>query len=43
MINVFYKMINILHENMLNAIFLYWFHNYTSEENNSQNGHSNEP
>ena len=34
-------MIYILHEKMLNAIYLY--HNDTLAENNSLNGHSNEP
>ena len=43
MINVLYEMIKILHEKMLNAIYFYWFHNDTSEKNNSLNGHSNEP
>ena len=43
MINILYKVIKTLQEKMLNAIFLYWFHNGTSEENNSLNGHSNEP
>ena len=28
---------------MLNSIYLYWFHNDTLAENNSLNGHSNEP
>ena len=43
MINILYKMIKILHEKMLNAIYFYWLHNDISEENNSQNDHSNEP
>ena len=43
MINILYKVIKTLQEKMLNAIFLYWFHNGTSEKNNSLNGHSNEP
>ena len=43
MINILHEMIKILHEEMLNAIYLYWFHNDTSEENNSLNGHSKEP
>ena len=43
MINILYDMIKILHENMLNAIYLYWFHNDKSKENNLQNGHSDEP
>ena len=43
MINILYEMIKILHEKMLNAIYLYWFHNDTLAENNSLNGHSNEP
>ena len=32
-----------MHEKMLNAIYLYLFHNDTLAENNSLNGHSNEP
>ena len=36
-------MIKILHEKMLNAIYLYWFHNDALAGNNSLNGHSNEP
>ena len=43
MINILYKMIKILHEKMLNAIYLYWFHNDTLAENNALNGHSNQP
>ena len=43
MINILYEMIKILHEKMLNAIYLYWFHNDTLAENNSLNGHSNQP
>ena len=43
MINILYEMIKIMHEKMLNAIYLYWFHNDTLAENNSLNGHSNEP
>ena len=43
MINILYAIIKILHEKMLNAIYLYWFHNDVSEENNSLNGHSSEP
>ena len=43
MINILYEMIKILHVKMLNAIYLYWFHNDTLAENNSLNGHSNEP
>ena len=43
MINILYAIIKILHEKMLNEIYLYWFHNDVSEENNSLNGHSNEP
>ena len=41
-INILYEIIKILHEKMLNAIYLYHFHNNTSEKNNSLNGHSNE-
>ena len=43
MINILYEMIKILHKKMLNAICLYWFHNDTLAENNSLNGHSNQP
>ena len=32
-----------MHEKMLKAINLYWFHNDASERKNSLNGHSNEP
>ena len=32
MINVLYEMIKILHEKMLNAIYLYWFHNDTQRK-----------
>ena len=35
MINILYKMIKILHEKMLNAIYLYWFHNDKLAESNS--------
>ena len=42
MINILYEIIKILHEKMLNAIYLYWFHDNTSKKNNSLNGHSNE-
>ena len=42
MINILYEMIKILCEKMLNAIYLSWFHNDTSEGTNSLNGHSNE-
>ena len=38
MTNILHEMIKILHEKM----YLYWFHNDTSEENSSLNGHSNE-
>ena len=40
-INVLYETIKILHERMLNAIYLYWLHNDKWAENNSLNGHSN--
>ena len=43
MINILYKMIKILHEKLLNVIYLYWLHNDTLVENNFLNGHSNEP
>ena len=43
MITILYEMIKILHEEMLNAIYLYWFHNDTLAKNNSLNGHSNQP
>ena len=42
MSNILQEMIKILHEKTLNAIYLHWFHNDTSEENNTLNGHSNE-
>ena len=42
-INILYETIKIVNEKMLNAIYLYSFHNDTSEENNSLNGRSNEP
>ena len=32
-----------MHEKMLKAINLYWFHNDASERKNSLNGYSNEP
>ena len=38
-----YETIKILHVKMLNAIYLYWFLNDTFAENNSLNGHPNEP
>ena len=40
MINILYEMIDILHEKILNAIYLHWFHNDTLAEKNSLNGHS---
>ena len=43
MINILYEMIKIPHKKMLNAIYVYWFHNDTLAENNSLNGHFNEP
>ena len=43
MINILYEMIEILHEKMLNVIYLHWFHNDTLAENNLLNGHSNQP
>ena len=43
MINVLYEIFKILGEKMLNVIHLYWFHNDALAENNSLNGHSNEP
>ena len=43
MIHISYETIKVLREKMLNAIYLYWFHNDTLAENNSLNGHSNEP
>ena len=36
-------MIKILREEILNAIYVYWFHSDTWEEKNSPNGHSNGP
>ena len=43
MINILYEMVEILHEKMLNAIYLFKFHNDTLAENSSLNGHSKEP
>ena len=43
MINILYELIKILGEKMLNAIYLYCFHNDALVENNSLNGHSNKP
>ena len=44
MTNILYEIIKILHEKLLNAIYLYWFHNDAAErENNSLNGRSNKP
>ena len=40
---ILYKVIKILHEKMLKSIYLYWFHNYTSEKVKLLNDHSNEP
>ena len=42
-ITFLYETIKILHEKMLNAIYLHGLHNYTSQENNSLNGHTNGP
>ena len=42
-ISILYKMIEILHGKMLNGIYLHWFHNYLSCENDSLNAYSNEP
>ena len=42
MINILFEMIKILHEKMVNSIYLYWFHNDTLAENNALNGHSNQ-
>ena len=42
MIYILYEMIKILHQKMLNAIYLYWFHNGTLAENNSLNDRSNQ-
>ena len=42
-IKILYEMIQILHEKMLNAVYLYWFYNDASEKNNALNGHSNKP
>ena len=41
MINILCEIIKILHQKMLNAIYLYWFHKYVLPVNNSLNGHSN--
>ena len=43
MIKILYQMFKILHEKMLNAIYLNWFRKAASEKNNSLDGHSNEP
>ena len=42
-INILYEMIKILHEEMLNAIYLYWFLNDTLAVSNSLNDHPNKP
>ena len=42
-INILYEMITILHEKMLNTIYLYWFHNDVLVENKSLDSHSNKP
>ena len=41
MINTLYKMIKIMLEKILNAMYLYWLHNNTLAENNSIYGYSN--
>ena len=43
LIIILYEIIKILQEKMLKSIYLYWFHNDTSEKNNSLSGHSNKP
>ena len=43
MINILHETIKILHEKILNVVYLYWFCNDALAENNSLNGHSNEP
>ena len=43
MITISCKMIKIVDEKMFNVTAFYWFHNDTLAENNSLNGHSNEP
>ena len=43
MVKILQKIIKILHEKMLKAIYLDWFHNDTSEKNNSLNDRSKEP
>ena len=43
MINILQEIIEILHEKMLKAINLQWFHNDVSEKNNPLNYLSNEP
>ena len=43
MVNILVEIIKILHEKMLKAITLYWFHNDASEKNNSLKDRSNEP
>ena len=42
-IKILNEVITILHEKMLNAIYMYWFHDDTLAENNSLNGLSKEP
>ena len=42
MINILHKMVKVLPKKILNAIYLYWFYNDTSDKNNSLNGYSNE-
>ena len=43
MVNILQEINNILHEKVLKAINLYWFHNNASEKNKSLNGHSSKP
>ena len=43
MIKMLYEIIEILHEKILNAVYLYSLRKDTSEKNNSQNDLSAEP
>lgn len=43
MINILQEVIKILHEEMFNAMNLYWFHNDASDKNNPLNGYCKEP
>ena len=43
MINILQEVIKILHEEMFNAMNLYWFHNDASDKNNPLSGYCKEP